>query len=321
MDFFSSDAYLTALARDHYRAKRFEIKTYEIDGYWVRLAEINGKNPAVSGPFYDYVKPLPGPSPAARTVGFIPKLMTRTIALEDRDPQSAAPQTDQEPAPLILWGRFPAWEDYLYLLKQRSPTLIKKQRSRNARLARDHGELSFAYEDRNPEAFDKCLLWKMNQYQGGHETLANPGATAMLRRLFEDGNLVVSSLKIGDRYISAHACAREQKSHLSIMSSYDQSFASYGVGKELLHRVLEHSYSRGDEAFDFLQGREAYKWDYATHLQIIEAAGQPPLTYRVKAKSRQLAKESIVKLSPSLFLQLKRLALAGIRIKHGIRRN
>ena len=61
MDFYASDAFLTALAHDFYRAKTVELKTYGVQGSkaHVRLAEINGKRAVHSGPFYDYVKPVP----------------------------------------------------------------------------------------------------------------------------------------------------------------------------------------------------------------------------------------------------------------------
>ena len=318
MDFFSSDAFLTALARDYYRAKNFEFRTYGLGAHRVRLVEINGKKPAVSGPFYDYVKPLSSPSPTSRTVGFIPKLVTRTVALDDREPLVSGPISVQDPAPLIIWDRFATWEDYLSFVKRRSANLLL--RKRYLKLVREYGEPDFEFEDRSAEAFDKCLLWKLNQYEGGHETLANPRAVAMLRGLFDDGHIIISTLKIGGRYLSAHACVREPKRHLSLIPSYDQGFAQYGVGKELLHRMLEHSYRQGDEAFDFLQGGEPYKWNYATHLQVIEAVGQPSLAHRIKVGSRQLAKDGIVKLSPKLFLRLKRLVLAARLLTPGDRR-
>jgi hypothetical protein len=318
MDFFSSDAFLTALAREYYRAKNFEIKTYGIGEHRVRLVEINGKKPAVNGPFYDYVKPLSSPAPTARTVRFIPKLVTRTVALDDREPRDDVPISVQDPAPLIIWDRFATWEDYLSFVKRRSANLLLKKRY--LKLVREYGEPDFEFDDRNPEAFEKCILWKLNQYDGGNETLSNPRAVAMLRSLFDDGHLIISTLKIGGQYLSAHACAREPKCHLSLIPSYDQGFAKYGIGKELLHRMLEHSYRHGDEAFDFLQGGEPYKWNYATHLQILEAVGQPTLAHQIKVGSRQLAKEGIIKLSPALFLRLKALVLAARRLGPGLHR-
>ncbi len=315
MDFFSSDAYLTALARDYYRAKSYELKTYHIGGRFVRLAEINGKTPAVSGPFYDYVKPVPDPPAGAPSVRFVPKLVTRTVALDDLEPRINAPETAQEPAPVVEWAQFSSWDDYRTFVKKRSARLLLNRHFR--KFLADYGEPVFQFSDPSPEALDKCLSWKMNQYAGGHETLSDRRAVTMLRRLHSEGHLTVSTLRIGDHYISAHACVRETRRHLSLMSSYDQDFAQYSIGTELLHRMLESSYRQGDEAFDFLQGGETYKWDYATHLQIIEAAGQPPLTYRLSARGQRLARNGVRKLSPALFVQLRRLALTAKRIRSG----
>lgn len=317
MDFFSSDPFLSALARDYYRAQEFEFKTYAVGDHCVRLVELNGKKPATSGPFYDYVKPLSDPVEAVPGISFLPRAVVGTVALDDREPLANAPMTVQEPALLITWSQFAAWEDYLSFVKTRSSGLLLKQRKCNMKLVQRYGEPDFEFENRDPEAFGKCLAWKLNQYAGGHEILSNPRAVGMLRRLFDEGHLVISTLKTDGRYISAHACFRESERHLSLIPSYNPSFSEFGVGKELLHRMLEHCYRQGDKAFDFLQGAEAYKWNYATHLQVIEAVGQPPLAHRVRSTSRRLAKDGIVKLSPTLFLQLKRLVLAARRFRSG----
>lgn len=320
MDFFASDTFLTALAQEYYRAKKFEFKIYDFHGKKLRLVEIDGKKPAVSGPFYDYVKPLSISTASSQTISFVPKLVTSTISLDDHDPVANAPTTKQEPAPLISWDKFETWEDYEALIQKRSGRLLSGQRRRLKKLIEEHGEPVFQFDDHSLEAFDLCILWKTEQYEGGNETLENPHAVAMLRRLFESRDLILSTLKIGDRYLGVRAGFRWQKRYLALIPAYDPFFAKYGIGKELLHRTLEHSYRQGDECFDLLQGGESYKWDYATDVQIIEAAGPQPTLHRIRSGAEQVIKSELIRISPGLFYRLKRIVLTARKVASTMQR-
>lgn len=318
MHFFSSDVFLTALARDYYRAKNWEFKTYAVAGLCVRLAELNGKHPAVSGPFYDYTKPLQPETEAIRGVSFVPKVVTQTVALADTDPKGSAPMTVQEPAPLIRWSDFGTWADYEALVRKRSKTIFSAHGRHMRKLANEQGEPTFEFADTNPASFDQCLVWKVRQYAGGHEALENRLVVEMLRRLYEEGILVVSTLKVRGKYVAAHAGVQWQRQHLSFFSSYDPAYAKYGVGKETLHRMLQHCHARGDEEFDFLQGAEEYKWDYATHLQIIEAVGRQPARARIIGQAQALGTATIKNISPEFYYGLKKTVIRARTIKQDL---
>jgi CelD/BcsL family acetyltransferase involved in cellulose biosynthesis len=318
MDFFASDIFLTAVAKDFYGAKHYRFKTYGIKGHSVRLVEVNGKRPVVSGPFYDFVKPLASEEKPDEALGFIPKIVTSTVQLDDEAPLEGTKATSQDPAPLIVWDKFPTWDDYEALLYRRSKALLSNLRKRRNKLQRDYGEITFCFEDHNSTAFDLLCAWKKEQYEGGNETLENPRAVAMLRNLFNDGHLILSTLKAGDRYISVKAGFVWQQHYLSLMPAYDPEFAKYGIGKDLLLRTLEHRYRMGDKYFDFLQGAELYKFDYATHLQIIDSLGKPPMGLVLRTRTERAVKAALMRLGPTTFYRVKRGILATRRFRHAL---
>ncbi|MGO4186207.1 GNAT family N-acetyltransferase [Pseudarthrobacter sp. TAF60_1] len=315
MDFFASDIFLTAVAKDFYGAKHYRFKTYGINGHSVRLVEVNGRRPIVSGPFYDFVKPLTSEEMPDEALGFIPKIVTSTVQLDEDTPSDATKATSQDPAPLIIWKEFPTWEDYEALLHRRSKALLSNVRKRRTKLQREHGETTYRFDDHNSAAFDLLCAWKKGQYEGGNETLENPRAVAMLRSLFNDGHLILSTLKAGDRYVSIKAGFVWERHYLSLMPAYDPEFAKYGIGKDLLLRTLEHSYRTGDKYFDFLQGAEPYKFDYATHLQIIDSLGKPPISHEIRTRTERAVKAALMRLGPTTFYRVKRGILATRRFR------
>ena len=324
MDFYASDAFLTGLARDFYRAKSTELKTYALHGSTarVRLAEINGKRVVHSGPFYDYVKPLANGAPftaPAGTVKYLPKLVTSVIELPDEDPTSVVPATPLDPAPLVMWGKFETWEAYQALIRKRSKSLLRTQRQRLRKVTEQFGEPEFVFDNTDIAAFNTCIEWKIQQYKGGHETLESGEASAMLRRLFEDRHLILSTLKVADEYVAFHAGFIWEDEYLALIPAYSPAFAKHGIGKEMLLRVMKHSFDAGHKSFDFLQGAETYKWEFATHVQIIESHGTPPLINRLKTTAERTVKQGLVSLSPELFYRVKRLVLAGRRVAANIR--
>lgn len=324
MDFFASDTFLTALARDFYRAKTIELKTYGIQGSkaHVRLAEINGKRAVHSGPFYDYVKPLPGSgatTPPSGTLPYLPKMVTSVIALPDVDPTSVVPDTPLDPAPLVVWAAFDTWEAYLALIRKRSKSLLRTQRQRLRKLTEQFGEPEFVFDNPDIAAFTTCLEWKIQQYKGGHETLESAESVAMLQRLFEDRHLILSTLRVADEYVAFHAGFIWEDEYLALIPAYSPAFAKHGIGKEMLLRVMKHSFDSGHKSFDFLQGAETYKWEFATHVQIIESQGTPPLLTRVKAMAARTVKQGLLSASPELFYRAKRLVLEGRRAAAAVR--
>lgn len=318
MDFFASDAFLTALARDFHRARTFRFRYYDIQGLTVRLAEIEGKRPLVSGPFYDYVKPLAASAGPDQALRFLPKVLTSTVELDGSSPPPGTAASGEAPAPIILWKAFPAWPDYEAVVRARSKGLLSGIRRRRKRISEDHGETTFEPEDRNPAAFELLCNWKKDQYEGGHETLENPRAVAMLHGLFNEGHLVLSSLKVGARYVAIKAGFLWEGQYLSLLPAYDPAFASYGVGKDLLLRTMENSYRRGDVSFDFLQGSELYKYDFATHVQIIEPLGTPTLPYVVRTRAEAAVKSGLQRISPKAFYGAKRAILSARRLRHSV---
>ncbi|WP_298253433.1 GNAT family N-acetyltransferase [uncultured Arthrobacter sp.] len=312
MDFFASDVFLTALARDYHRAKTYEFKTYSIEGGQVRLAEASGGRILTTGPFYDYVKSVPADDSSHGTVKYLPRLVTSVVTLDDENPAASVP-TSEDVAPLIRWDRFSTWDDYLALLRTRSRNLTSARRKKLRKTTEHFGDPVFTFRDTSVEALDLCVKWKIEQYEGGHETLEDPNALVLLRRMFDEGHLVLATLKVADNYVAVHAGVVWENDYLDILSAYDPAFAVYGVGRELRLRLLECSYRQGHRSYDLLLGAEPYKWDYATHVQLIETYGRPPLVLRARDTLEQASKRWLVALSPRLFYRVKRVVIAARR--------
>lgn len=121
-------------------------------------------------------------------------MVTSVIALPDEDPTSVVPKTTVDPAPLVIWGNFDSWEAYLALVRKRSKSLLRTQRQRLRKLVEQFGEPEFVFDNPDIAAFNTCIEWKIQQYKGGHETLESAASVAMLRRLFEDRHLILSTL-------------------------------------------------------------------------------------------------------------------------------
>lgn len=322
MDFFASDAFLTALARDYYRAKEVTVKTYAVQGMQVRLAQIPGGKVLTTGPFYDYVKAFAYDGEAPPGITYIPKLVTSRIALEDENPAAAVPPTGQEPAPLVIWDRFATWDEYLALIRKRSKNLLPARRRKLRRTTEAFGAPAFSFDNPDVQALNLCIHWKVKQYEGGHETLEDPNALAMLEGLFRDGHLILSTLEVAGKYVAVHAGFLWKGEYMDLLAAYDPAFAQYGVGREILVRMLEHSYHQGHQSFNFLQGGESYKWDYATHVHLIESYGKPPMASRARKALERAVRQRLFALSPKLFYGVKRFVLVGRRqavyVRNGI---
>ncbi len=314
MDFFASDAFLTALARVYYGAEKFAFKTYEVRGRHVRLAEGSKGKILTTGPFYDYVKSFPAEGVSQGTVDYLPRLVTSTIALDKENPAASVPPASQDLAPLVRWEGFATWDEYLALLRKRSKNLLPARRKKLRRTTEEFGAPTFTFNNLDPEALDLCVKWKLEQYEGGYETLEDPGALAMLWGLFRDGHLVLSTLEVGGKYVAVHAGFLWKNEYLDLLSAYDPAFAEYGVGRELRLRLLEHSYRQGHESYDLLLGAEPYKWYYATHVQLVSSFGKPPWSRRMRDASERVLKQRLLSLSPHLFYRVKRLVLTGRRL-------
>ncbi|WP_179017431.1 GNAT family N-acetyltransferase [Paenarthrobacter nitroguajacolicus] len=205
------------------------------------------------------------------------------------------------------------------LIRKRSKSLLRTQRQRLRKLTEQFGEPEFVFDNTDAAAFNTCIEWKIQQYRGGHETLESAASVAMLRRLFEDRRLILSTLKVADEYVAFHAGFIWEDEYLALIPAYSPAFAKHGIGKEMLLRVMKHSFDVGHKSFDFLQGAETYKWEFATHVQIIESQGTPPVINRLKTTAERTVKQGLVAMSPELFYQIKRLLLQGRRVVANIR--
>jgi hypothetical protein len=284
MNFFSTDVYLKTLAQVCFPNRSSRIGLFQVDGRVLRMLEVDGK-PISSWPFLDFFQPLPDGG-SARPLAWVPRAVLRTARIDERPPLERGIQ----PSPYIDWTLFPAWSDFLALVKQRRSGLIGDSRRRRGRLEREVGPFEFRFDDERPEAMETCFSWKGAQYisTGGRDLFSDRRNTELFRALRRAGALAVSTLSAGGRLIAAHLGAIADGSLYWWVPAYDPAYAKYSAGRLMLESMLEQSHALGHKQFDFLIGDEDYKWHYATHNREIGPLGTPPLRVRARAAVRNV---------------------------------
>jgi CelD/BcsL family acetyltransferase involved in cellulose biosynthesis len=78
--------------------------------------------------------------------------------------------------------------------------------------------------------------------------------------LLARGLLSLEALRLGERIIAVHYALRRGAIGYSYLHAFDPEFAGFGPGWLLLAHSLETAAREGVRRFDFLRGREAYKY-------------------------------------------------------------
>lgn len=87
------------------------------------------------------------------------------------------------------------------------------------------------------------------------------------RRLLAAGNLRLHVLKVAGQVIAAHYALVHGRRAYSYLHSFDPAYAPSGAGALLLAYAMEDAIRCGAESFDFLRGREPYKYAWGAHDQ------------------------------------------------------
>lgn len=82
----------------------------------------------------------------------------------------------------------------------------------------------------------------------------------VVRRLLEDGSLRLHLLLLGNQPVAALYCFRYREVTYYYLGGFHPDFARYSVGTLLTGYAIESALEEGCTAFDFLRGREAYKY-------------------------------------------------------------
>jgi hypothetical protein len=269
---FASDRFLQA-ANDAHFGGRASVVIVDVDGKRIRTL-VNDGVAVTDLPFLDFFETTT--EPATVKAKYAPRVVTEQI-------EAAAWLADvpfwPRPAPTIDWKRFDDWAAFEAHIKSNRKNLLSDTRRRERRLVEMAGELTFAVRDEDPDAFDACVRWKIEQYaaSGVENALEEPKTVDMMRRLCRDGVGLVSTLRAGGRLVAAHIGLELDGRHYWWVPAYDGELSDVAPGRILLHHLMRYSYDAGDTEFDFLIGHEDYKWFYATTTRVVQEVGRAPL--------------------------------------------
>lgn len=192
-------------------------------------------------------------------------------------------------SPFVDWTGFDSFDDYVANARSTSKRAFRELRRKVSLVEREFGRAPvFAFHDDNAAHFELCLDWKAQQYvASGNADLIAEGAGTLMRVLRDAGELIVSTLCVGNRLLAAHIGFVHDGVFHYWLPAYDDSAAKAAPGVRLLELMLNASFESGHTAFDFLEGQEAYKFNYATHVRVVGTIGTVPRALSVARRLRR----------------------------------
>jgi Acetyltransferase (GNAT) domain len=289
MNAYSSDLFCEAFRIAYFPNKEVENTLFEVaDRLW-RLPAINSTQAVVRNSFVshniDFYEPVERQPNLEQTeikkINWIPHVshgLVSTTEWFDR-------QLEQiyEPAPTILWHNFKSWDEYVQDKGANRSKVLANSRRRRKNLEKEIGALTFVFDDPRPDVMETCMRWKSQQHRksGSMDVFSHAQHVRLFQELAKNKLLLVSSLSAGNRLLAVHLGMFSFGRVYSWIPAYDSAYSRYAPGKLLLLSLLEESFNRHHQEFDFLIGGESYKWDYATHTRLISDIGFPPLTAKI----------------------------------------
>lgn len=131
----------------------------------------------------------------------------------------------QEPFEAEASGTFPSpvmdvdrgYETYLAELRARSPKFTRTTLAKDRKLGRDHGEVRYVHDERDPKALLTLMGWKSAQYRrtGRSDRFAQPWITRLTHQLFHTRSEpfagTLSVLYAGGKPVAAHFGLRSER--------------------------------------------------------------------------------------------------------------
>ncbi len=292
--FFSSDAFLGAVARSHFPGRTWRIENVEVEGRPFLVLSVGRRviDELWTHPFF--YEALPPGTPFARQHPTLAKVAQGVIRVPAETP--APPMVV---APFIAWRGFSSFDEYRESRRAGPGTAPWTSVARHQRwLARDVGEVEFVPDDARPDALPALFVWKSRQFRrtGRPDPFSVSASLKLYRTLRDEGVLRVSTIRAGGSVVAGHAGYRWAGRFYQRLFTYDPKFARYSPGAVLQHAMLRESFEAGDEHFDFLQGGEQYKWLYATHARVIGPLGVRPRYQRLERRVRDAVGTPLLRL-------------------------
>jgi CelD/BcsL family acetyltransferase involved in cellulose biosynthesis len=203
------------------------------------------------------------------------------------------------------------WQDYL---KTRSANQ-RKNAKRLARRVGAHGEVAIELEKASPQLFDQLVeveraSWK---WERGMSSLRDPRRRAFLREILLGGGVrhELWTCRVEGALAAFAIVLLGGRTRYYYLASFREDVPR--VGSLLLLHLLQQSFEAGLAEFDFLQGDEPYKFEWANaereaH-QLVAAGGgwlAGPALAAVRARWRLARSERLRRLRTRLLPRLRR---------------
>jgi CelD/BcsL family acetyltransferase involved in cellulose biosynthesis len=169
--------------------------------------------------------------------------------------QSLSPQID-------LSSGFQA---YLESRRKAGSDYIPKTEALARKLAREHGDLRFSFNETSDEILEQLIKWKRDQYArtGIMDVFGFPWTNELVRRAASTQTTgfagVCSVLRAGDQVVAAHLGMRTTDTLHYWFPAYDPAFSKFSPGITLLLRIAEAGASDGVRTIDLGAGDSQYK--------------------------------------------------------------
>ncbi|WP_405654798.1 GNAT family N-acetyltransferase [Streptomyces sp. RK9] len=157
------------------------------------------------------------------------------------------------------------YEGYLARVRARSPKFLRSTLAKGRRLSRDHGEVRYVHDERDPAVLRRLIAWKSAQYRrtGRSDRFAHDWITHLVHQLFHSrGDSfagVLSVLYAGGAPIAAHFGPRSERVLVCWFPAYDPDFARYSPGLLLHLHMAEAAAADGIAHIDLGRGQKQWK--------------------------------------------------------------
>ena len=172
------------------------------------------------------------------------------------------------PSPVIDVAE--GWDAYLAQLRKKSPSLTRTTLAKERRLKRQHTDVHYVHDERDPAALRTLMEWKSAQYlrTGLNDRFARPWITQLVQQLFHTRSEpfagILSVLYADGRPVSAHFGLRTERVLAWWFPAYDPAFAKYSPGLILLMHLAEAAARDGIAYLDLGRGESRYKDSFKT---------------------------------------------------------
>lgn len=179
----------------------------------------------------------------------------------------------QEPFEAGVSGTFPSpvididrgYQAYLDELHSRAPKFTRTTLAKARRLSRDHTDVRYVHDERDPEVLHTLMRWKSAQYRrtGRSDRFAQDWITRLALQLFHSRSEpfagLLSVLHAGGKPVAAHFGLRSGRVLACWFPAYDPAFSRYSPGLVLHLRMIEAAAADGITCLDLGRGRKEYK--------------------------------------------------------------